>query len=239
MRIGICENDRPVAEDIAARVEAFFTGHGYDCEFGIWETAADFPAETRAFDLVLLDWRLPDGTGMEVAEALGRLPDKPVVIFISAYEEYVFQSFRVGTFRYLVKPIEEEALLEALNSFLAWYEHNVVIAIPTKDGELLARLDDVIYIESAQKHAIVRLKRTDYLPETSYEATRSLAEYTDEIQSPAFFRTHKRYYVNMRYIVSIEKNVANLANGERVEISRRRAADFNGAYNRYLRARLN
>ena len=223
MKIGICENDRPVAADIAERVRTYFSLRGYDCEIGIWETAASFPTEEESFDIVLLDCRLPDGNGLDIAGELQKQKNKPIVIFISAYEEYVYQSFRVGTFRYLIKPIEQDALCEALDSFLTWYEHNMVIEIPTAEGILFARLNDVIYFESTQKHSIVRLRQTEYLSETSYEASRSLAEYTALIENPAFFRTHKRYYVNMRYIVSIDKNVAMLSNGERVEISRRRA----------------
>ena len=235
MRIAICENDFPAAQELSGRITAYFSAKGHPFEIELYEDAASFPVENGAFDLVLLDCVLPDGNGLDIADQLHKLPERPIVIFISAYEEYVYRSFRVGTFRYLVKPVQEDALREALDCFLAYYEHKIVIEIPCGNRTLFARLNDVIYFESAKKHSIVRLRKTEYLAETYYEASRSLAEYASQIESPAFFRTHKSYFVNMRCIKEIENNVITLSNGEKVEISRRRAADFDEAYNRFLR----
>ena len=235
MKIAICENDLPVAKQIRDRVAAYFDAQGYPFEIALYENAASFPIENGAFDLVLLDCVLPDGNGLDIANELQKLPQRSIVIFISAYEEYVYSSFRVNTFRYLVKPVKEDDLREALNSFFSYYVHNTVIEIPCENNKFFARLEDVIYFEAAKKHSIVRLKKTDYLSETCYESSLSLSDYTAQIKNPSFFRTHKSYFVNMRCIKKIDNNVITLSNGEKVEISRRRSAEFNNAYNRFLR----
>ncbi len=238
MRIGICEDEIAVAQDISNRVSSFFAAQGYACEVESFPDGASFLSAEQRFDLVFLDVRLPDISGLDVARALCEKKDKPVIVFVSAYEQYVFESFEVGTFRYLLKPVDDAVLEKTLRSFLVYYRQNVVIDIPTKEKTYRVRLNDIIYIESAQKHSIVRVNDTDYLSENSFEAHRSLAEYSALIVSPAFFRTHKRFFVNMRYIEKIENNLITLTIGERVEISRRRSAAFNEAYDRYLRTVL-
>ena len=238
MRIGICEDEIAVAQDISGRVSSFFSAQRCACEVDIFSDAASFLCAPQQFDLVFLDVRLPDRNGLDVARELCVKKDKPVIVFVSAYEQYVFESFEVGTFRYLLKPVEDAVLEKTLRSFLAYYQQNIVINIPTKEKIYRVKLNDIIYIESAQKHSIVRVCDTDYLSENSFEAHRSLAEYSGQIASPAFFRTHKRFFVNMRYIEKIENNLITLTIGERVEISRRRSAAFNEAYDRYLRTVL-
>ena len=234
MRICICEDERAEAQALSDRVRAFLQARGYTCELDIFEDAASVLSTENEYSLALLDCRLPDANGLEVAKELGKRKNRPIIIFISAYSEYVYDSFEVGTFRYLLKPVEDAALNKALSGFLEYYEHNVEIDLPTAAGTYRVRVEDIIYIESALKNSIVRVRKLDYLPDTDFEAMRSLAEYTQIIRSPAFFRTHKRFFVNMRYIKTIENNVITLTIGERVEISRRRRADFNDAYNRYL-----
>ena len=235
INIGICEDDAPVAQDLSDRAAAFLAARGYACKPAVFSDAASFLAAGQEFALVFLDCRLPDQNGLDVARLLSGKRNKPIIVFISAYEEYVFESFEVGTFRYLLKPIGDDVLRKTLESFLSYYENNLVIDIPTKEKTFFVKRNDIIYIESAQKHSIVRVAETEYLPDTNYEAIRSLSEYTALIDAPSFFRTHKRFFVNMAYIEKIENRVITLSIGERVEISRRKSAAFNEAYNRYLR----
>lgn len=238
MKIGICEDEIPVAQDIEQRVSAFFTQRGYDPVIEIFTDGTSLLASAQDFSLVFLDCRLPDGNGLEVARILDTYKSKPIIVFISAYKEYVFESFEVNAYRYLVKPVDNFTLNKTLNSFLAYYNSNIVIDIPTKNKRFSVNLNDVIYIESAQKHSIVRVRKSDYLPDTTFDAVRSLAAYTKMIDSPAFFRTHKRFFVNMRYIEKIENNLIILSIGERVEISRRKSAVFHDAYNHFLRTSI-
>lgn len=69
----------------------------------------------------------------------------------------------------------------------------------------------------------------------SNESTKAISEFQSEINSFSFFRTHRCYFVNMKYIIEIEKNVITLTNGERVEISRRNVSNFNKCYMNYLK----
>src|SRR5471032_523876 len=66
-------------------------------------------------DVVLLDIRMPEIDGIEVAQHLQKLEAPPAVIFTTAYDAYALKAFEVHAIDYLLKPIRLARLLEALS----------------------------------------------------------------------------------------------------------------------------
>ena len=66
-------------------------------------------------DVVLLDIRMPDMDGIEVAQHLQKLDTPPAVIFTTAYDAYALKAFEVHAIDYLLKPIRVARLLDALS----------------------------------------------------------------------------------------------------------------------------
>ncbi len=77
------------------------------------ETALSEAARTHP-DIVLLDIRMPGTDGMKAAEQLSQLSTPPALIFCTAYDHYALDAFRVQAAAYLVKPVRQEALQQAL-----------------------------------------------------------------------------------------------------------------------------
>lgn len=82
--------------------------------------ATDMVKEGSAFQLALIDINLPGTTGLEVSEKLKVLMPDMEIIIISAFQdfEYAKQSIHLKVMDYLVKPVIEKELIEALQSFL-------------------------------------------------------------------------------------------------------------------------
>jgi len=70
------------------------------------------------YDLVLLDIRMPGGSGLDVAAALRDLPYPPKVIFTTAYPDHAVEAFDLAAADYLVKPFDAERLRRALERAL-------------------------------------------------------------------------------------------------------------------------
>jgi two-component system LytT family response regulator len=66
--------------------------------------------------LLILDIRLPDGTGFEILQSLEETPDtrSPQVIFLTAYDEYALEAFNVAALDYLLKPVSQERFSAAI-----------------------------------------------------------------------------------------------------------------------------
>ena len=235
MRIGICEDIIAHAQALAAQVDAYFRGHGYLYDILIFSDGRSLLESPEAYDLLLIDWKLPDMTGLEVAQVMRKRDPAPTVVFVSAFKEYVFDSFEATPFRYLVKPVSDDLMTKTLDGFLDYFDRDSTVSIPTREQTVFLRLRDIIYIESDKKHAIVRFHAPTAAEITFYESTKSLAELTDVIRSPRFFRTHKSYLVNMDYIKDIHDNTILLTVGEHVALSRRNKAAFERAYNEFLK----
>jgi two-component system, LytTR family, response regulator len=72
---------------------------------------------TSAPQLVILDIRLPDGTGFEILQEIGEIVDEPRglhVIFVTAYDAYALQAFDVAALDYLLKPVSQERFSAAI-----------------------------------------------------------------------------------------------------------------------------
>lgn len=229
MFVAICEDNPIESQAIADIVGSAFGSNGISCNISQFNCAKDFESSAIKYDLIFMDCKLPDGNGIEIAHRLRETDDEAVIIYVTAYGEYVFDSFEVGAFRYILKPVKEDAIKKAIESFIKYSEKNSYIDIPTAHKAQTVRLTNIIYVEANNKRSIVRLA------DRTIDSTKTISSFQDEIISPAFFRTHRHFLLNMKYIADINNNVIILTNGEKVEVSRRCLADFNKAYTKYIK----
>ena len=145
-------------------------------EAGNGREALDRIAATPV-DVVLLDIRMPEIDGIELAQHLQKLPQPPSVIFTTAYDVYAIRAFEVHAIDYLLKPIRaarlKDALLRARSArapgidalrsasnrppaFLSAQERGRIHLVP---------IDDVIYLKAELKYVTVRTAQREYLIE--------------------------------------------------------------------------
>lgn len=229
MRVAICEDDKVTIEYLAGSVLKCFNELNTYAEIVTYTKGEDFLKSPNNYDLIFLNCRLSDINGIEIAKRIRLHNSKTAIIFVTAYDEYVYESFEVNAFRYLLKPINEESLKNAISAFIKAYENETFIAVPYDKKMVTLNDDEVIYIEANEKHSIVRTL------DTSYDSYKSISKYQESIKSSHFFRTHRRFLVNMKYIMEIDGNIITLTNGEKVEVSRRNMKIFNKCYMNFLK----
>jgi len=192
-------------------------------------------AGARPVDVVLLDVRMPEMDGIEVAQHLQRLEHPPAVIFTTAYDAYAIRAFEVHAIDYLLKPIRAARLKEALararsaarpkpealrelrpgpRAFLSAQERGKVHLIPA---------GDVIYLKAELKYVTVRTAMREYLIEESL--ARLEQEYPER-----FVRVHRNCLVARQAIRGFERSAEGVegpwevvfkACPERIPVSRR------------------
>ena len=229
MKIAVCEDEKVIAEEIAVQVKSCISEFDLEAEIDIFNNCESFTSAVSVYDLALLDIVFDGKSGIDAAREIRSRRLKTTIIFITSYDEYVYKGYEVGAFRYLLKPIDENALKQAITSFVTVYKEKSYIIVPVNKKTLNITLEKVMYIEASEKHSIIRCL------DESYQTTKSISDFQAEIQSLRFFRTHRRFLVNMKYISEIEGNIITLTNGEKVEISRRNIANFNKCYMNFLK----
>ena len=229
MKIAICDDEKQIIIDYSKIINEYLYENNIVCTVDDFTDGNSFLQLANEYDLVFLDYDLPDINGMEIARNIRENDGRIMIVFLTAYAEHVYDSFEVDAFRYLLKPVSKEKIYETLNKFLNIYNHNRKITIPTNTAHISVDADEVIYIEAAKKHTKVKTTGNEYI------ANKAISIYQTEIANPHFFRTHRGYIVNMRYISTVEKNTITLTNGEIVLVSSKCRDEFNKSYMNYLK----
>ena len=157
--------------------------------------------EKDAPELLFLDIEMDGIDGMEAARAIRKTRKDTVIIFVTAYPDFVFQGYEVHAFHYILKPYKEEKIKEVFR--MALEELNLhteqYYAVEQKSGTLRLRLKEVRFFSSDRKKVKAETEEGKiefYGKLNDIETT--LPEY--------FIRIHNRYLVNLNYVTKVESS---------------------------------
>jgi two-component system LytT family response regulator len=198
------------------------------------DIAAEMIKEKKP-DLIFLDIQMPGKTGFELLEELDEVP---IVIFVTAYDEYAIKAFKVNALDYLLKPVEPKLLSAAIDK---------VFSMHSNEGKTIEHVDKLssdgqIFLKDGDKCWFVTLKDVRmFESEGNYVRVffdnhkplilKSLNNLEKKLDESTFFRANRKFIINLKWIESIENwfsggLLVKLKGGETVEVSRRQAARF-------------
>lgn len=198
---------------------------------------------------LFLDIKMPGEDGFQLLASVAEL-DLPVV-FTTAYDEYALKAFKQNALDYLEKPIDHQELeravkkLERATNMLNSGAPSAIsalmkdpasplssrMAIPGRDGLVLVKHEDIMYLEAADSYTTVHTsdgKRS--------VSSKHIRVFEDNLDPKTFFRVHKSYIINLAHLKGFnrtEGNMAVLDNGTLIPVSRRRLPDFLGLINTF------
>jgi len=161
-------------------------------------------------DVVLVDIRMPQMDGIELAQHLNKLDKPPVIVFTTAYDNYAIQAFEQHAVDYLLKPIRLGRLFEALTRARAAVpvksevlqelipEARRNLSIQERGKILLIPIETVLYLRAELKYITVRTMEREYLVEEPLGALEK--EFVAR-----FIRIHRNCLVAKEEIESFEK----------------------------------
>ncbi|WP_321972377.1 LytTR family DNA-binding domain-containing protein [Paratractidigestivibacter sp.] len=185
-------------------------------------------------DVMFLDISMPKTSGMQLAEALHKLKSPPAIVFVTAYSEYALDAFNVDAVDYLMKPVESDRLVQALDKVEARsakaepapvQSHGSVERIPVvKSGrKVLVPIDQIRYIEAKDDYSCI------YTDNDRFLSTISLAKLEEKLAPHGFFRVHRGYIVNLEFVEDVEVISSGILQlgingieGKKISVSRRR-----------------
>lgn len=176
--------------------------------------------QEQSVDLIFCDIQMPGISGLQLVKSLAI---KPLVIFVTAYEQFAIDGFELDVIDYLLKPVSFERFLKACNKAHTLFELNkkqpepAAIDKPRKylfvyaDYNLIKiSHDDITYIEGLKDY--VKLYATNLpKPILSRITIKALEE---QLPADQFFRVHKSYIVNLDHLHSIRKGRIKIADAE-------------------------
>lgn len=195
-------------------------------------------------DILFLDIAMEGISGMDVAKRLRSWMEDmgeavwgslPFLIFITGYAEYMPDAFSVNAFQYIVKPISESEFEEVFAQVTREYQHlkakklreRKKILVRNRNVARTVFADDICYIESSNRKVILCTEHE----KIEYYAKISSLE--NELQTD-FFRVHKGYLINMKYVERYSRTEVQMKNGDSLLISKYKYQDFIKAYLEYI-----
>jgi two-component system LytT family response regulator len=193
--------------------------------------------------LVFLDISLPGKTSFDMLTELEHIPFE--IIFVTAHDQYTLQAFHYSAIDYLVKPIDEDLLTDAVKRAVKRIEstavsnnintllHNITkpqssqeakLCIPSLKGFQVVDVKNILYCEASGSYT-----NFYFTAGNSICSAKPVYEYEELLSDAGFTRIHKSFLVNLRHVKEYlrgEGGSVILSNGKELEVSRRKKDVF-------------
>lgn len=154
--------------------------------------------QTNRVDLLFLDIKMPDISGVDVVKSLHKVP---MVVFTTAYSDFAVQGFELDAIDYLLKPFSLARFLKACTKALDIQtlrseKGEEYMFVKTGYEEEKVLLDDILYIEAEGNYLIFMLKNRKLL------SRQTMTDLLQTLPTDRFIRVHRSYCVA---VAKIEK----------------------------------
>lgn len=230
MKIAICDDDWHMQQTLRLLIDEIYQDLDMLADgFTSGEALlAAVQKQSQPYQLILLDIEMRGIDGIETAKRLRKLLPDCYIIFITSHDEFALTGYEVAAFRYLVKPVQPEKLTEAISAVRAELSDHITLHVEDGPVEALLRVKDIYYIEAQDKRVRVVLK------DTAFSDRRGIDEIERALAGEDFFRVHRSYLINFRYVARLDKNEILLVSGEQIPLSRLRKKAFKNAFQTYV-----
>lgn len=176
--------------------------------------------ETERPDAVLLDIQMPGATGFDVIQALG--PDVPLVVFVTAHDDFALEAFRHGVFDYVTKPVDPERLAAVIDRV----RHRIASESRTNRKENIDRLlEELAALMPARRRLPIRspdgrvsfvniaaIEKVEVdgghlklsIGRTVHRIRMTLTEFEARVPAGLLVRVHRSVMVNLDHVREIQ-----------------------------------
>ena len=223
MRIAVCDDERYFRDLITEKINEIYKDD-IDMVIRTFEDGFDFLKNyyenIDTYDMIFLDIEMENINGIDTAKEIRKLNKDVNIVFLTGHDEFAKDGYEVNAFRYLSKPIQEDKLIEAIESIKKKSDSVKKILLSSKGEEILIKIKEIIYMEAQNKDIYI------YTIHNIYNEKNNLTHYEEILKNYGFFRVHRSYLINLDYVKSYTSNEIILDNEEKVYLSRLKYKSF-------------
>lgn len=234
MRIAVCDDDELELSHLLGSIAAYGQDRGEDIDCRSFHSGMDLLCSMKGgeYDLIILDVLMPGIGGIQAAQEIRMLDENVKLIFISTTPASALESYSVGAYHYLVKPIDDHSLFPLLDKVMHELSLQDEQSFVLKDRKGVVRISfaRIEYVEVINKRVSFHL--TDG---AIREVTAALADLEGGLLSrPGFVKPHRSYLVNLDHVQLIDIKHIVTINGHIIPISRQHRSQIQDAYMHFL-----
>lgn len=217
MRIGICDDEDMMRQEIRKICNQSLMEYDLNCEFVEFQDGMEVLRFAERLEILLLDIEMPGIDGIEVKNRYGFMDSNVLIIFVTRHRERMREAFGHNVVAFVEKKYMKRDLPVKLASALRKVARFVIL-----DGGIDSR--DVVYIHTERIYCKVLLadgcERILRIP---------MRELESELADVGFVRVHRSYLVNMQYVDEVDDSVVYILS-QKIPVSARNRTKVKKAY---------
>lgn len=234
INIAICDDTKEELDLISSYVSKIINNINIEFKISTFNDGEEFieyvSSSKEIYDIVFLDIYMKFSNGINTAKKIREFDKECKIIFITSSKEHAIESYEVRALYYILKPIEEDKLKDAI--FIAIEDLNLNdknIVIKNKKGSYKIIYKDILYAESSARVVMIHLVSGQTISFYS-----KLKDFIELIQDDRFIRCHKSFVVNMHHVIKIEGNYIFMSGNLKIPISSVNSGTVKEKYFNYL-----
>lgn len=226
MKIALCDDELKILEEIASFIKKEFPGN----QIKTFSSGQAFLDDGDKPDLLLLDIDMPGLNGMELAAALASEKSQTLIVFVTAHDELVYDSFKYHPFAFVRKKYLLEELTSVLNDCKKEIEsRNKHFIFQSSSQTVNLALIDIIYFEGQANYLAIHTSNG------IYKMRSTMAAVEEELKSSGFLRIHKGFLINLEHIRILKTEELEMDNGVVLPIGKSYSEEAKKGILRYMR----
>lgn len=232
MKIAVCDDEEFYVNDILERINQFGIEDIVPNKFEGYSNAQKLLDDYSLirYDLVFLDIELKDYNGMDIAKEIKRINPECLIVFISAYKEYIPESYWIGASQFFIKPIDDKVFNRHLKKLVNYYKKlNRSITFNTTLGSKLIKTNNIIYLETC--YSTYKLHTTTG---TYYGNSKAVMDTKKKLLEYNFFQLNRSIIINFKYVDTFKSDSLRMINNDELTITKRKRKEFKEKYFDYV-----
>lgn len=214
LKVVCCDDEKEMRKALMRIIEPELQLQGIEYQLREFSSGEELlSSRLESIDLLFLDIEMKALDGIETAKQLRKTNQHAVIIFVTAFADFVFQGYEVKALNYILKPYGEKKIVEVLHKALDELEtaQPKYFVIEQKSGITRVALKEICYFTSDRRIVTIVTAKD---PITFY------GKLNDLVLPDHFLRIHNRYVVNLHYVDQVEAGSLT-CNQEQLPISRK------------------
>jgi len=225
LRIAICDDDKLCREQLLEIVNAYREQKQPGAIISVYESAHALMHDVLSFgtfEIYILDIIMPGSDGIQLGKDLRKADPDGKILYLTSSAEYALESYQVKAFDYILKPAAKERLFQALDETIQTIvnRRNRSVIVRTRESSSMITLDNILYIELANKCILYHLTDGNIIESTSIRTTFSEA-IQELLQDGRFALCSSSIAVNMYYVTTVDSDTLLFKNGSKLYIGLR------------------
>lgn len=239
-RIAICDDRLDDLKRVCTEVKKWLSIHpAAEGRIDLFHSAEELRKVVQEkpweYDLYILDIVMQGENRIEFGSWIKRYSGEALMIYVTSSRDYAMEAFDNHAIRYLMKPVDERELQKAMDVsyslFCARPRNFLVIQNQDKVSRIV--MEEIMYIENNLKNVTYTLRDGRTLSQLrrqgSFEEVVGIVAKTKE-----FLQPHKSFFVNIRYISSLQGSIILMDDGKTIPIARRRVEETKRKYIQFI-----